>query len=143
MKREFTYPLLFTAEADAGGWVVTSRDLPEVVTQGETLDEALEAAEGAVEAAVEMRIADGLEIPPPTARCEGERSVSLPVTTAMKAALYLTLREQNISKSQLAKHLGLDEKAARRMLDPRHPSKIPALQQALSKLGRHVELTLI
>ena len=36
----------------------------------------------------------------------------------------------------LAKQLGCDEKDVRRMLDPRHSSRITALQAALSALGK-------
>jgi len=36
----------------------------------------------------------------------------------------------------------LDEKEARRILDPHHPTKLPRLEEALSVLGRHVELVL-
>jgi antitoxin HicB len=36
----------------------------------------------------------------------------------------------------------LDEKEARRILDPHHPTKLPRIEAALSALGRHVELVL-
>ena len=55
--------------------------------------------------------------------------VAVPIGTAMKAALYLTMREQGFNKSDLARRLGVDEKEARRMLDPKHRTKVPALEQ--------------
>lgn len=36
----------------------------------------------------------------------------------------------------------LDEKEARRILDPHHPTKLPRIEAALAVLGRHVELSL-
>jgi predicted RNase H-like HicB family nuclease len=53
--QQFTYPVALTPDELGGGFVVTCRDVPEVVTQGDTLAEALEAAEGALEAAIEAR----------------------------------------------------------------------------------------
>ena len=137
--QRFTYPVTLTADED-GGYVVTCRDVPEAITQGETIEEAIGEAGGALEAAIEMRMEDGMDIPLPTARKRGEHLASLPINTAMKAALYITMREQNVSKSDLARRLGLDEKEARRMLDPKHGTKVPALERALHALGKRVEL---
>ena len=57
--------------------------------------------------------------------------VSVPPLIAAKAALYLTMREAKMSNVKLAKQLGCGEKDVRRMLDPRHNSRINALQEAL------------
>ena len=138
--RRFTYPVTLTAEKRGGGFVVTCRDLPEVVTQGESLESAIEEAEGALEAAVEMRIADGMDIPRPSARKKGEEVVGVPVGTAMKAALYLALLEQGITKSELSRRMGLNEKEGRRILDPKHATKVPTLERALHILGKRVEV---
>lgn len=141
--QRFTYPVILTpAEAD-GGYVVTCRDVPEVVTQGESIEDAISEAEGALEAAVEMRIEDGMDVPVPSAKRRGEHLANLPVGSAMKAALYVTMREQNVSKAELARRLGLDEKEARRMLDPKHATKVPALERALHAMGKRVELVVV
>jgi antitoxin HicB len=52
--------------------------------------------------------------------------------------LYQAMRDDNISKSELARRLGVDEKEIRRMLDPRYPTKTPAIERALLCLGRSV-----
>lgn len=141
--QRFTYPITLTKDATDGGFVVTCRDLSEVISQGDTVELAQEEAEGALEAAIEMRMADGMDIPAPSPRKKGELLASIPVGTAMKAALYVTMREQGISKSDLARRLGLDEKEARRMLDPKHGTKVPAIERALHALGKRVELTVV
>ena len=61
----FVYPIALTHDAE-GGFVVTCRDLPEAITQGENRTQALEEAEGALQAAIEMRMQDGVEIPTAT-----------------------------------------------------------------------------
>ena len=62
------------------------------------------------------------------------------MTTALKAAVYLALRDQGISKSELARRMRVDEKETRRMLDPRHPTKVPTLERALAVLGLRAEI---
>lgn len=135
----FVYPIELTEDPD-GGFLVTCRDLPEVITQGESRAQALEEAEGALQAAIEMRIEDGMDIPRAGRAKAGEQWVAVPISTAMKAAVYLAMRDQGISKSELARRLGVDEKEARRMLDPRHRTKVPALERALHVLGKRAEL---
>ena len=141
--QRFTYPVTLTPDEVDGGYVVTCRDVPEVVTQGETIEDGINEAEGALEAAIEMRIEDSMAVPVPSAKRRGEYLASLPVGTAMKAALYVSMQEQNVSKAELARRLGLDEKETRRMLDPKHGTKVPALERALHALGKRVELVVV
>ena len=61
--QQFTFPIVLTPDRKDGGFVVICRDVPEVVTQRETIDEAISEAEGALQAAIEMRSADGLQVP--------------------------------------------------------------------------------
>lgn len=122
--------------------MVTCRDFPEAITQGETIEDALTEAADALEEAIAARTDDGRDIPAPSAAKRGERLVSVPPSMALKAAVYLAVREAGISNSEFARRLRLDEKEARRILDPHHPTKLPRVEEALSVLGRHVELAL-
>jgi len=141
--QRFAYPIILTADELDGGFVITCRDIPEAITQGDTLEHATEAAEGALEAAIEMRILDGLDIPLPSKARKGEHLVCLPVGSAMKTAVYLAMREQGLSKSDLARRMDLDEKEARRILDPKHSTKVPTLERALHALGKRVEVVVV
>ena len=138
--REFVYPAKFTPDKKDGGFVVTFRDLPEAITQGETVEECLEEAAGALQAALEGRIMSGLDIPPASKPKHGEHLIAVPVQTALKTALYLAMRDLGITRVELARRLRIDEKEARRMLDPRHPTKADRLEKALAALGKHAEL---
>lgn len=140
--RQFAYAVKLTLDKDDGGYVVTCRDLPEAITQGETIEEALTEAADCLEEAVAARIDDGRDIPMPSESKRGERAVSVPPSMAFKAAVYLAVREAGISNSEFARRMHLDEKEARRILDPHHPTKLPRIEAALSALGRRVELTL-
>lgn len=140
--RQFTYAVRLTPEKRDGGYVVTCRDLPELITQGESTQHALEEATDALEESIAARIDDGREIPLPTPKKRGERTVSVPPSMALKAAVYLAVRDAGISNSELARRLHLDEKEARRILDPHHPTKLPRIEAALAALGRHVRMEL-
>jgi antitoxin HicB len=133
----FVYPATLTPDAD-GGFVVTFRDWPEAITQGETRDQALDEAADCLEEAVAARIDDRAEIPLPSSPRADETTVAVPIATALKAALYLAVREAGIGPGELARRLGVDEKEARRLLDPRHGSKAAARERALSAVGRRL-----
>ncbi len=68
--------------------------------------------------------------------------MSVPPSMALKAAVCLAVREAGISNSELARRMRLDEKEARRTLDPHHLTKLPRIEAALAVLGRHIELSL-
>jgi len=140
--RHFTYAVKLTPDKRDGGYVVSCRDLPEVITQGDTVAEAVAEAADALEEAVAGRIDDRRDIPMPTGKKRGERTVSVPPSMALKAAVYLAVRDAGISNSELARRLRLDEKEARRILDPHHPTKLPRIEAALAALGRQVRMEL-
>jgi antitoxin HicB len=50
------------------------------------------------------------------------------------------MKKVGITQIELARRLRIDEKEARRMLDPHHPTKADRLERALAVLGRYVEL---
>ena len=135
----FTYPAKFTPDAD-GGFVVTFRDVPEAITQGETIEECREQAAGALQAAIETYIERRMPIPVPAPAKRGEHMVSLPTRTALKASVYIGMIERHMSNVALAKVLHVNEKEVRRMLDPGHPTKAEALERALAAMGKRVEI---
>jgi antitoxin HicB len=138
----FVYPATLTPDEADGGFVVTFRDWPEAITQGDTREAALLEAADCLEEAVAARIADEREIPLPSSALAGEYGISVPIQTALKAALYLAMREAAVSQSELARRLGVPEKEARRLLDPRHPTQVAALEQALFAVGRRLAVEL-
>ena len=137
---QFAYAIKLTRDRKDGGYVVSCRDIPEAITQGDTIEQAITEAEGALQAAIEGRIEDSLDIPAPTRRKHGEHLVVTPITTALKAAVYISMRAQGISKSELARRMRVHEKEARRMLDPQQQTKVPTLERALAVLGRRAAI---
>jgi antitoxin HicB len=143
MVHDFAYQVILTPDEIDGGFVVTFPDLPEAITQGEDVAGALDEATDALEEAIAGRIRRGDPIPRPSASAGSALEVPVPALTAAKAALYLALRETGISKSELAVRLSCDEKEVRRLLDPRHPSKLPRIEKALSALGKSLTVRLV
>ena len=137
----FEYPVLLKAAAE-GGFVVTCRDLPHLITQGEDLADALAEAADAMDEVFATYMQEGMEFPAPSAPKRNERMVSPPAETVAKAALYVAMREAGITKTQLARQLGVDEKEVRRLLDPRYGSKLPRIAEAISLLGRRLVISL-
>lgn len=138
----FAYPARFEPDETDGGFVVTFRDLPEAITQGDSVEECLREAEDCLEEAIAARICDNEDIPRPSAARRGERLITVPLQTALKAALYVAVRKNHISKAELARRLGTDEKVARRLLDPHYRSRLDALERAFGAVGARPELAL-
>jgi antitoxin HicB len=138
--RSLAYPATLTPDREAGGFTVTFPDLPEAITQGEDRLDALNQAADCLEEAIAGRVRRGDEIPTASKTKASQTVIFVPPLMAAKAALYLTMREAKMSNVKLAKQIGCDEKDVRRMLDPRHNSRITALQAALAALGKKIVL---
>ena len=137
----FEFPVLLTT-AGEGGFVATCRDLPQLITQGEDQADALLQAVDAMDEVFATYMIEGIDLPEPSRLRRREQLVAPPAETMAKAALYVAMREAGISKTQLAKRLGVDEKEVRRLLDPHYGSKLPRIAQAISALGQRLVVSL-
>ena len=133
---QFVYPATLTPDAQDGGFVVTFVDVPEAITQGDKVPEALHQAADCLEEALAGRIRRHDAIPEPSPVQAGQYAVAVPAQTAAKAALYVALRQRQLTQVELAARLQCDEKEVRRLLDPRHASKLSRMAAALALLGR-------
>lgn len=125
--------------ADAG-FVVTFPDWDFGATAGEDEANALRMAADALAEMVAGSIDAGENIPIPANEAgPGEHWVAIEPLLAAKAGLYLAMRAARVSRAELARRLGCDEKEVRRMLDPKQRStRLPKLQQALAALGKRL-----
>jgi antitoxin HicB len=135
---QFVYPATLTPDAQDGGFVVTFVDIPEAITQGDDVPEALHQAADCLEEAIAGRIRRRDDIPTPSPIQAGQYAVVVLAQTATKAALYLALRQRQLTQVELAARLQCDEKEVRRLLDPRHASKLSRLEAALALLGQQI-----
>ncbi len=140
----FVYPARLSRDED-GYVLVEFPDFPFAATNGGTESEALAMASDCLEEALAYCINDGEPIPAPSRVARGPgvwtATVAPGPVIAAKAALYQAVRDAGITKVALAERLGVGEKEVRRMLDPRYATKIPALDRALTALGKRLEIT--
>ncbi len=136
-RHRFLYPSQFR-EGESGAILVRIRDVPEALTQGDGEADALWQAADCLEEAIAAYITEGRDIPMPSKLRKNDRLIPLSPVMAAKAALHQAMRDAGLTKVALARRLGCNEKDVRRMLDPKHPTKIPALSNALAALGKRL-----
>jgi antitoxin HicB len=118
--------------------VVSFPDVPEAITQGDDTADASAMAEEALGMALLSYLARGLPLPKAKTKSRDMVPVAVAPDVAAKLAVLEAFAEAAISKAELARRLGKDEKEVRRILDPRHPTKLPALTEALHVLGKRL-----
>lgn len=138
--RTFLYPAILTPDTEHGGFVVTFPDVPEGITQGDDIPEALKQAADCLDEAVAGRIRRHEPIPEASAVGPDQYAISLPISTGLKAALHLALQQAKITQSELAAHLHCDEQEVTRLLDPRRTANLSRLESALKALGYQLVL---
>lgn len=128
------YPAIF--EPEDVGYVVTFPDVPEAITDGDSLAEAMEYAVDALEVSLSEYINRRREIPQPKrARGKNMRLAQLPALSEAKLSLYRTMREMDIRKADLARRLGW-QKQVDRLLDLTHASRLDQLEAAFNALQK-------
>lgn len=126
--------------ARQGGYVVTFLDVPEAVTQGGNRDEALLHAVDALETALEMYTDDGEDLPIASNAKRGQDTVRPSALASMKLAIYQSMRDEGVRKSELARRLGWHLPQVDRLLDLHHASRLDQAEAALRVLGRRLEV---
>ena len=134
----YAYPAEITEAPD--GVTVTFPDVPEAITAGATRGEALERAADALVSALSFHVEDGQPLPRPSA-VKGRPLVSVTALEAAKLALHEAMAEARMSNVEMARRLGKDERAIRRLRDPLHRSHIGEVEAALRVLGKRVEVS--
>jgi antitoxin HicB len=135
------YAATLTPDEEDGGYVVTFRDVPEAITQGETLEEALRKAADALAVALEFYAERKQRFPSPSKPRPHEHLITLPALVAAKLELYRRMCETGTTRVALARMIGVDERAVRRLLAYRHRSHIGQIEAALAKLGKRLEIS--
>lgn len=69
-----------------GGYVITFRDIPEAITQGDTEEDAMAMAEDALATAMDFYVEDQRPVPLPSRPHQGERLIALAPAVAARVA---------------------------------------------------------
>jgi antitoxin HicB len=132
----YVYPYELAPQPE-GGFTVTFPDVPEAVTQGDSEQEAALMAQDALVTALSFYTEGGERLPRPS-RARRRPVACVPPLAAAKLALHEAMMAAGVSNVALARKLGTDEKAIRRLRDPRHHSKIDQIDAALRALGKRI-----
>lgn len=137
------FPACFKRDARAGGFVVTFRDIPEAITQGETEEEAIEMAQDVLIAGMEFYFEDKRPVPTPSKAKRGERMVAVPISIASKVLLLNEMLAQKIAPSELARRMDTTRQEVNRLIDLKHSTKIDRIEVALAAIGKTLELAVV
>ena len=127
-----------TLPEKGGAYTLTFPDLPEAITSGKNLPDALEQGFDCLQEALAGRIVRRDLVPVPSKPKRGQRMIGVALYLAPKLALYLAMRNARVNNSELARRLGCTELVMRRMLNPKHDTRPEKLQAALAALGKRV-----
>jgi antitoxin HicB len=136
--RSYIYRALCEPGDRRGNIVVRFPDVPEVVTQGRGEADARAMAEEALGLGLLSYLVRGKPLPKPRAKGRNLFDIAVASDVAAKLAVLESFAAAGISKSELARRIGKDEKEVRRILDPKHPTKLPALTATLRALGKRL-----
>ena len=138
---DFAYPARLEEEPD-GRYSVTFPDLPDAITQGEDRSDAIEMAADCLAETIGARMAERADIPVPSPVKHGQVRVVVPAYVAVKAALYVAMKQEGVSLNEMARTLDGQPIQVRRLLDPGRASSIKRIDHALSAIGRRVCVSL-
>lgn len=126
--------------AEEGGYVVTFRDIPEAMTQGEDDQDAMVMAEDVLISAMDFYFDDRRPVPAPSKLQPGEKYVELPASVSAKVILLNEMLKQKVTNTELARRLDTTPQEVNRIASLKHSTKIDTLSNALKVLGKRLEL---
>lgn len=115
---------------------VTFPDVYGANTGGWSWEEALYMAEDCLGVALGFYVDTDKDIPAPSPLREGQVLIPVPLLVAAKLTIYTAMREQGITRADMAARLGMQEDAVRKLLDTMYRSHLSHLERALKVLGK-------
>jgi antitoxin HicB len=123
------YPVIIEKSGESS-FFVSFPDIPEALTQGETLEEALAMGRDALETALEFYF----EEPKPD-----QLVVELSPSLWAKVLLLNEMVLQNMRPADLARKLSVRPQEVTRLMNLKHPTKIDTISSAFNAMGKTLE----
>ena len=139
----FNYPVTLTPDKKDGGFVVTFKDIPEAITQGDTVAQALAAAKEALACALDFYFEDKRAVPAPSRPKRGQHVIELPVSLSAKVLLLNEMIAQNVRPAELARRLKTTPQEVNRLTNVRHTTRIDGIATALRALGKQLDMRVV
>lgn len=130
------YPATFTNGDD--GIVVTFRDIPEAITQGDSYEDAVIMAEDALLTALDFYFEGRRNVPSPSEITKKDVAIHLPASAYIKVLLLNTMLEDRITQKELADRMGIKPQQVTRLVNLKHTTKIDTLACAFKALGKEL-----
>lgn len=141
MLARFSYPFRLEPNGE-GGYMASFRDVPEALTEAQTIAELKDMALDALVTAIEFYIEDRRKLPEPSTPLDGEMVVTLPPSVVSKVLLLNAMVDSRIRPSELAKLMGITRQEVNRIIDLHHTTKIDTVGKALQAMGKRLELSI-
>jgi len=138
---DFPVKLIHSRGHGENGYTVTFPDVPEAITEGDTMAEAIANAIDALETALSFYVEAGRDLPKPSAP-RGRRTIRPRLIGMLKLAIYTEMKARKMRKVDLKSRLRTTNAGIDRLLDLTHDSRLDQLEMALRALGKDVDLHL-
>ncbi len=134
---KYTFPCNIVPDDSEGGWgfVVAFPDIPPAHTGGKTFKESIILAEDCMVVALSIYVDKGMELPTPGPYQKGQELLTVQPVIAAQLDLYTAMREQGVSRAELAERLGVSGDDADRLLSLDYCTPIAQVVKALRTLG--------
>lgn len=123
---------------DNDTFLVTSPDFPEVITFGETRDDALKYAVGAFREIIAGYMYNKKPIPKPSKIRTKDDFITLPLQTEIKIRMYESMRDSGMKKSELARKMKLHRQEMERLLDFNKSTNLDRIESAFAAMGKRI-----
>lgn len=137
------YPVTLKFDEATKGYAVSFVDIPEAITQGDTIEEALAMAADALLTAMDFYFEDRRPVPMPSKSSKGQHAVILPAGVWAKVLLLNEVCIQNLRPIDIARLLGVRSQEVNRILDLNYATKIDTIEAALKALGKELKISVI
>lgn len=135
---KIVYPAMITKGKD-NRYLVEFPDLPEAVTEGETLEEALFNASEVLTLTLEGRTEEEMEIPVPSVL---KNAYEIAPSARVQAALLLKMSRGKKKVADIARALHTSWPSVSRLEDPTHWPSLKQLERVAATLGKRLVLSL-
>lgn len=126
---------------DGATYLTTFRDIPEAISAGADRQEAEAMARDALITAMDFYFEDQRKVPLPSKARRGEVLIPVPASLAAKVLLLNEMIDRHVTAAELARKLNTSPQAVNRIVDIHHATKIDTIANALSAMGRRLELS--
>ena len=133
------YPAIFEYDRSEKRYTVSFPELPECITEGESLEEALFNASEVLTLTLEGRMDEGAEIPMPLTH-KGTKLIA--PSARAQAALLMRWAKGEHTTAEIARALNTSWPAVSRLEDPHHWPNLRQLERAAAAIGQRLVISL-